>query len=194
MTDSERVFTDIYDRKVWGGGSGGGSNPQYLGEYIALVESLLKPSPFFVLDIGCGVGWIAKSINWGDCEYLGIDVVESVVEQAWDNTGRGKLDFLSIDATNHPLPTADLVLIKEVTQHLDFATVHRLLKNVSHCGAVLHTSVLQDNSSNDDIEMGQTSGRDLDLAPFNLNCKTLLEYQVGDVWYLSQLWRPNGSR
>ncbi len=192
MTDSERVFTDIYERQVWGGGSGGGSNPEYLGEYIALVESLLKPSPFFVLDIGCGVGWIAKSINWGDCEYLGIDVVESVVEQAWENTGRGKLDFLSIDATSHPLPTANLVLMKEVTQHLDIATVHRLLKNVSHCGAVLHTSIV--GPYNHEIPMGQTAARDLGWAPFKLDCETVLEYEVGFTTYRSQLWRPNGSR
>ena len=188
MTEATRVFTDIYDRKVWGAGSGGGSTPQHIRPYLGLVERIVeKEDPSVVLDIGCGNGLVASCINWGYALYIGVDPVQSVILEARARISR--LNFIVADALSDSLLPAGLVLIKEVTQHLDTRSIVTLLQKLASYPAVLHTSMI-DAQPNRDIAMGDTRSVDLSLPPFNLPCETLLEYSVGETRYRSQMWRP----
>ncbi len=188
MSSSE-IFTDIYQREVWGSGSGGGSTPEYLGAYIALVEWLIKVCrPATVLDIGCGVGWIANRINWQDCLYIGIDVVRDVVEQA---RPRISGEVYVLDAITDTLPPADLVLLKEVTQHLDNASITTIIEKLRSYPLVLHCSAWREEV-NQEISTGGFRSVDLSKPPFSLPCETLLQYEVGESRYMCQLWRTHG--
>lgn len=188
MTDSARVFGDIYRNQVWGGGSGGGSVPEHVPQYIALVERLVREHrPKAVLDIGCGDCVLAGAIDWGSALYIGVDVVPNVIAQAG---GRVKGGYVyRCDALTDDLPDADLVLVKEVTQHLDLPSVTRLLIKLSKYRMVLHTSMVY-GDVNGPCEMGATRGIDIGRVPFIHNVENVLEYQIGESRYISQIWRP----
>ncbi len=191
MKDAAEVFTEIYNTKAWGEGSGGGSTPELVPQYISFINWLIEQErPQQVLDIGCGYGWIARDIDWKGANYIGVDVVSEVVLQAWRNLGRGFGSFLALDAIRDRLPDADMVLLKEVTQHLDNASIFDLIGNLEKFPLVIHCSVEPDGS-NRDIVMGQTRGVDLSRSPFNLDCRTMLRYELPGSKYLVQLWRPS---
>ncbi len=191
MSTAADVFTDIYERHVWGDGSGGGSVPEHLPEYRALVESIVyMHNVKRVLDIGCGLGWLAASIDWQGAWYIGMDAVAAVAEQMKRHGPQGEV--ILGDALIAELPPADLVLLKEVTQHLDNASVLHLLGRLMDYPLVLHTSVCSGVGTNAPIKMGETRGVDLRLSPFDLTCQTVLEYDVANTHYMCQLWRPRG--
>src|SRR5271170_437160 len=75
------VFETIYDKRVWGGGSGIGSSPRMAGSYMNFLQAFLNNNAIrSVVDIGCGDWQFSQFINWGERTYLGIDVVASVIE------------------------------------------------------------------------------------------------------------------
>ncbi len=48
----------------------------------AVVDAVLSRSPRTVLDIGCGEGWLARSLSNHGIHAIGVDVVPALVEQA----------------------------------------------------------------------------------------------------------------
>ncbi len=186
MSKAGKVFKRIYAEKVWGEGSGGGSTPELLSEYIAKIEELvLQYLPLRVLDIGCGYGWIARAINWHGAQYIGLDVAREAIEHI-DKIVAGQ--FFHADAIDEGLPDAEMVILKEVTQHLDNASIHKLIEQLRAYPVVVHCSIV--GEANEDIEMGGTRGVDLSKEPFNLSCETVLCYEIPGSRYLCQVWRP----
>lgn len=187
-SDAAEIFGEIYRTNAWGG-SGGGSEPAALSEYIALVDRLMiEYRPRSVLDIGCGLAHASARINWLDAVYLGIDVVPSVVRAAKANMPRGL--FYTYDAITDRLPPADFVILKEVTQHLDNASIDKLILNLAgFYRRILHVSAVVP-PMNHPSEMGATRGVDLTAAPFSQTGEHLLDYSIGDTRYLCQLWEP----
>jgi len=187
MTECGREFTRIYETRAWGYGSGGGSDAHAMTKYIDLVETaIVQLKPRVVLDIGCGDGRIAAAVRWGDARYIGVDCVASVVE---DRKAQ-RVDARLLDVTTDELPTADLVLIKEVTQHLSNEMIHAVIKKLWAFPAVLHTSAVA-GKVNQDIPTGHTRTVNLALHPFELDAETLCAFSAGTTKYFTQLWRPS---
>ncbi len=158
-----------------------------MAPYLKFLDRLiLDLKPARVLDIGCGFGWMAGAVNWHGARYIGVDVVPSVVDEAARHlTG----EFHTLDAITDPLPAADLVILKEVTQHLDNDSILKLLANLETYPAVLHCSI-NEGESNGAIRMGETRSVDLRLEPFKIPCEDVFSYKIRDSRYLCQLWRP----
>ena len=133
-------------------------------------------------------------------KYTGFDVVQSVVERNRALMGSSRFEFHLADATRAGLPEADLLLCKEVLQHLPNSTVHRFLETtVSAYPLVVVCDDIWIGSSsawrraarnllglvsaprvgvNQDIEPGGYRPLDYSLAPFSsLGLKKVLVYQ-----------------
>ncbi len=170
-----RVFQTIYDRSVWGGGSGVGSAPHVARPYMSFLQAFLNNNPIrSVVDIGCGDWQFSQFLDWGNRTYVGIDVVASVIEANRLRFTRPNVSFFCadpLDAGFEP-PAGDLLLMKDVLQHLSNANVQKLLALASRFRYSLITNAYA--RTNDDCDNGDTRPLDIRAAPFNLTQAVLV--------------------
>ena len=123
--DMMTTFTKIYDKKIWGNGSGAGSSPAYNVRYMDILQNHMRKNDVkTVMDIGCGDWQHSQFVDWSGIEYVGLDVVKSVVEKNQDLYGKENIKFFHMDATKISIPFKfDLVIIKDVLQHWDDETI-----------------------------------------------------------------------
>ena len=83
-TNIKNEFTNIYEKELWGRGkgSGAGSRPKFNVPYITFLENFLRDNNIkSVIDFGCGDWQFSQYIDWGNVNYLGLDVVDFVIER-----------------------------------------------------------------------------------------------------------------
>ena len=108
---------------MWGHGSGVGSLPEHTVEYRDFLQQFMaRHGVRSVVDVGCGDWQFSRYVDWSNVTYVGIDVVSSVVDNNQREFGNDNISFrkfLSLEK----LPPADLLVCKDVLQHLPNATV-----------------------------------------------------------------------
>lgn len=130
MTDLN-AFEDIYARGAWGAGSGPGSYPYFTIEYRAFLQRFISLNGVTsIMDIGCGDWQFSRFIDFSGARYLGLDVARSVIERNIATFASDSVRFEVMPEDPADLPTADLVIIKDVLQHLPDADIRSLLAAV----------------------------------------------------------------
>jgi len=128
------VFSDIYRKRKWGSGysaSGDGSDPDVARPYVNYVNDVLRQYGVkSVLDIGHGDWRMWPEEAFLGTDYIGIDVAIGVSESARQEFANSRRQFLSLNAVEDELPPGQLVLLKDVLQHLSDRDVARLLGRV----------------------------------------------------------------
>lgn len=194
-TESERAFSTIYQEGAWGRNeqgeaiSGGGSTLAEGRPFIDYLQHFLDHSPdvHSIIDIGCGDWVLAREIQWGQREYLGADVVESVVLKNQLAFGTNTIHFAHLDGVVDEIPAADLLLCKDVLMHLPNSCIFTLLSKFKHCKyCILVHDVIPDTLSkkkkkgkNVDTYVGGFRPLDLTLAPFFLHPVKISYYYSG---------------
>ena len=189
------AFAAIYAGHDWLGESrsGPGSDPKRTRSYRGLIQTFLRDHQIkTVLDIGCGDWSFGRLIDWSALHYTGVDVVEEVVEANRARYGAPNVAFACLDAVNDAIPAADLVLVKEVMQHLPVADIEALLtKLAAYPFAIVVNDIShekRDNwrgrwrwrsvcSTNTDIGPGGYRLLDLRQPPFSVAATRLLAYE-----------------
>ncbi len=194
MSVYPKLFKEIYADRRGGYGSGGGSQEDVCWPYLRLVERVLAQyQPRTVLDIGCGDGRVASSINWGFSRYIGMDCAGEPIDMHRKlHTSWPPNELIVGDALEDELPDADLVLTKEATQHMDLASIQILLNRLRKYPRVIHTSVIG-GRMNGEIEPGHCRLVNLMAKPFELPGKVtdLLSYRCGEaLGFIVQMWEP----
>ncbi len=181
MSTCTDIFTDIYARRVWGEGSGGGSDPEQAKPYLWFINRWMElHRPRLILDIGVGDGRIFKGLRIPvGSKYVGIDVID-VKPLIEENKGAAfYAAFKQADATEY-LPPADLVLCKEVLQHLSLDLCEKMLTQMGKSKVCLVTSLSEPlPGTNIEIETGDCRPIDLSLSPFSRKAVTLHQYNHG---------------
>ena len=182
----EDIFSKIYKKKIWGGSnvlfySGSGSHDKKLKDTyckeISIFCSKFKKKQD-VLDIGCGDFSIGKSIRKYFKKYYAYDVVESLI-----NFNKKKFKDLNVifakkNATCDDLPKTDVVIIREVFQHLSNNNIQKILKKIkNNYKYLIITEVISSNKdfkANVDQKNGpiakrafNNSGVEITKPPFN---------------------------
>lgn len=185
----EQIFTYIYDNKVWGEGSGGGSNPENNSEYIQFLQEFLKEKKIeSVIDFGCGDWQFSQFIDWSGIDYYGIDCVESVII---DNISKFKKDGVNFFNMSEIVGyKADLLILKDVLQHWTNESIIKFLNNVLS----KFTYILITNSKGTDhyqhpevqgIITRPISALDYPLNQYNIEVIRLLEQNPNDIKEIS---------
>lgn len=131
-----KEFEEIYAKKLWGDGSkvplsGGGSKPEVAKPYVDFVKRVIDEYRVStVLDIGHGDWQMWRDYRFEDVNYLGIDVVPSLSEKNNLKYGSKNVSFISGKISEINLPDFDLVITKEVFQHLSNEYVTDLVQKL----------------------------------------------------------------
>jgi SAM-dependent methyltransferase len=193
----EAIFTEIYEKNVWGGKpgtfySGTGTENQNTKIYIAELVRLIKQKGIqSILDIGCGDFSIMKQvIEKTNVSYHGVDLVPSLIADLRSKYENDRVRFSLLNAVTAPLPTADLITIRQVLQHLSNEQIQSILDKACAFKYVLvseHVPIGESVDPNLDkipgphIRMRVNSGVFIDQAPFSIkNAKPLFEYREDD--------------
>ncbi len=174
------AFTRIYQRDTWGGGSGQGSRPEFNGEYIATLQRFLQLNDIgSVVDFGCGDWQFSRLIHWGDIAYTGVDIVDSVVAANRERHASATVHFQLFDDLTS-LPPADLILVKDVLQHLPNKLVREYLDHFKskYRWLIVTNDDLPQSRLNQEIDAGAWRPLRLDLPPFGEHCSTLAQWVV----------------
>jgi SAM-dependent methyltransferase len=183
----EKEFTYIYDTAKWGcnsageGSSGYGSSIESTKLYVALLEDFIQTHNIkSVVDVGCGDWEFSRHINWGNASYVGFDVVQRVINKNIRSFARPHIAFICANALETDLPTADLLICKDMLQHLpnnDILAFFKQLPKFKYCLITNDIDPTTFTSMNYDIELaGHWRTIDLTTAPFNIKAKKILTY------------------
>lgn len=183
---NKEVFSKIYKEGLWNEGSGDGSKIENVREYVDVLQKYIdKPEIKTVIDLGCGDWQFSKFLDLSSVLYLGVDVVDSVIDSNIDLYSASNIDFISRDIITYELPQVDLIICKDVLQHLSNRDVISVLIKIikSSKFALITNDFNSESTSNIDIENGDYRYLDLTLSPFFLDVVTVLEFEKPG-------WRP----
>jgi SAM-dependent methyltransferase len=186
----EQIFSEVYQKKSWGGEehdffSGYGSHAvESVDAYVAALRPILIDHPnATVVDLGCGDFNIGSQIRPMCREYIACDVVPDLIERNKKKFAAANVDFRCIDITKDAVPAGDIVLVRQVLQHLNNKQISRFLNGLGACEILVLTEHLpkgpfvanRDKPTGGGIRLHGTvpSGVVLTLAPFNLQCEKI---------------------
>jgi len=172
-TGLREKFSSFYLENTFGGAksrSGQGSD-------LVQTAVIRRDLPRLVAELGiksfidapCGDWFWMKETQLGVAEYIGVDIVEKVVEINKLQFGDPSRRFLCLNLTEDVLPAADLIFCRDCLVHLNFQDVRRAIAafKLSRSKYLL-TTTFTNRSRNVDLA-GKDVWRTLNLqiAPFN---------------------------
>lgn len=187
-------FTRVYDVNQWVYGSGIGSTPASTRKYRRFLAEFLRTHNIrSVVDFGCGDWQSSRLIDWTGIDYLGLDVVESVIETNQKRFGSKSIRFEPTRWPLESLPQADLLIAKDVLQHWPDADIHKFRPLMSTFRYALITNCveLRGETKHRDIETADFRPLDLARPPFSWPLTKAFEYtgRGGRLWFLPATWR-----
>lgn len=201
----KEIFSKIYRDRLWWNTlyppspefpyySGFGShNEGIISSYTESISNFLKDfdKKPDVLDLGCGDFNVGSKIRSLCGSYIATDIVPELIEFNKNKFSKLNVDFRVNDLTDlkDPLPSADVIFVRQVLQHLSNADIQRFLPRLSgnyrwlviteHVPSkdfipnIDHVSYETSRVLNNCVEMTlgkmQSSGIILTDPPFNLN-------------------------
>jgi len=187
---NQQVFDEIYLKRGWRGpgeiSSGLGSLPSNSRQYEDhVVKYVLDNEISSIVDVGCGDFQVSQRILTRLPEtvrYTGLDVSQVAIDHNQRKFSNNRIAFMCLDAASSSLPEGELVLVREVLQHIsnaDIANILPKLKNYPHA-LLTNTEHNQAKRVNIDIAPGSASraglggGLWLELEPFWCNVEDQL--------------------
>jgi SAM-dependent methyltransferase len=173
------VFDDIYQNNRWGFGSGNGSLPSVTKKYRKYLEQFIRDNHIkTVVDYGCGDWQFSYLIDWQDAHYTGLDIVPQVIEDDTKKYATSKISF-QVLKPGAPVPvTGELLIVKDVLQHMSTADIKLFLANVlPHFKYALITNCISpEETVNDDVATGEFRPLDLRRPPYDVPAEVVLEF------------------
>lgn len=185
---TKAVMEQIYENKLWGGNntdfySGDGSHlPEMVDSYIIVVTQFLNSfeDKMVVCDLGCGDFNIGAKLYKSTKKYIGIDIVEPLIERNKQIFMSEKLTFQCLDISKDDLPKADCIILRQVLQHLSNKEVQHILSKLNKYKFILLTEHFpaykfeanEDIISGQGIRLKKKSGLDILKPPFNFKVES----------------------
>lgn len=190
------VFNSIYESNFWGYGSGPGSDEKLCENYVKFLQDFFKEKKITsIVDCGCGDWQFSKNIDFSGIDYKGFDVANFVIEKNINQFQKENVSFFLYKGDFNLLPNADLIICKDVLQHLNNGKISEFIANLYRFKFALITNDIGKDVNNDCLNGGYRS-IDLRKAPFNLDLKVVFEIvrmpKAPDM--LTMLWENPGFK
>lgn len=183
------IFNKIYTESLWGYKSGRGSDPEVVASWINIVnEYLSKEDIKTILDLGCGDWRIGKTLNLQNKKYLGVDTSSVIIEEVSSYSSEN-IKFVCEDIEEMSFPEVDLVLIKDVLQHLPTKSIINIVDKIikSSRYALLCNDFTDLN--NKDIIAGQHRPINLNAEPFSYGFDEIVSFECFSDIKMINLYR-----
>lgn len=178
---TQAAFEAIYEKDDWGAGSGPGSHPYFTIEYRAFIQRFISMNGIgSIVDVGCGDWQFSRFMDFGAASYLGLDVVRPVVERNQQIYGSSRIRFDLMPSDLSTAPGGDLLLVKDVFQHLPDQDIFEMLKSVVprfRFALITNSYEKIDTAQNIDLaNHGAFRCLDLTAAPYHVKGAYVFEY------------------
>lgn len=174
-----QIFSNIYEKRIWGVGSGPGSDmtqTKTIREALPQILQVYNVETF--LDAPCGDFFWMKTIDLPVKHYIGVDVVNSIIQKNKELYENEFYTFIQLDLTREIVPKADLVLCRDCLVHLSYREIKETINLLKKSGATyLLTTSFSELLSNSDISTGDWRPINLMLEPFNFPAPLLIIYE-----------------
>lgn len=208
---TKAAMAQIYEKHLWGGTasdfySGKGSHhPNYVEPYLKVVSDFLQSfeHPPSMCDLGCGDFNVGKKLIDLTSSYIAIDIVDELIERNKKLFEADNLEFHRLDISKHALPAADVVILRNVLQHLSNAEIKAVVEQLDQFNFILLTEHLPEGDfvpnldiiSGQGIRLKKKSGVDITAAPFYYNPKKQREllripYEIDGGILVTTLFQP----
>jgi SAM-dependent methyltransferase len=184
------VFSRVYRDNRWGRRwgrkffSGPGSHDEHIvGPYVRSLREFLGefPQPPRVVDLGCGDFQVGSRLRPACGDYIACDVVPELIRHNSKAFARLQVEFRCLDIIEDDLPEGDIVLLRQVLQHLGNAQISRVLPKLARYRFVVVTEHLPadpafqpnlDHPPGSGTRASRNSGVVLTAAPFDFQVAT----------------------
>lgn len=171
-SSNEEIFTSIFESNKWGDSdsrSGKGSSLDRTVEIREQLPDLLKQLDISsMLDIPCGDFFWMKELELPLQQYIGADIVASLVQQNAQQYGNETISFLQLDLLQDSLPKTDAILCRDCLVHLCFEDIMQAIRNIKASGcAYLLTTNFPELGNNKDIVTGKYRSLNMQCSPFS---------------------------
>ncbi len=180
--DINYVFSRIYRTNSWSSSesrSGKGSEISYTGPLRDwLCEQIPLRQIKSIVDAPCGdFHWIPLVLEQVDVDYVGIDIVSSLIQKNTQLYESPKVKFLSGDLRHAEIPPCDLLIVRDCLFHLSFDDIQKVLHNLDRAKykyLLTTTHLVSDTHLNSDIRSGGFRLIDLFSPPFNFDSSLIV--------------------
>lgn len=169
----QKTFTNIYQNNEWLGDesvSGPGSSIERTVVIREKLPGIFKQYNIkTLLDIPCGdFNWF-KSLELGDIQYTGADIVAPLILENTKGYQKENIHFKVLNIIKDRLPAVDMIFCRDCLVHLSNQDTAKALNNIIRSGSkwLLTTSFI-DRTNNEAIITGSWRPLNLRASPFNL--------------------------
>ena len=178
-------FTKIYKSNHWNSlesRSGEGSTLENTQDIRDKLPKILKKYQInILLDVPCGdFNWMRFVIDGLSIEYIGGDIVRDLINTNNQKYRDKNINFIHLDLTEGPLPTADLMLCRDCLFHLSYEDIKSTLEvflssPVNYLLTTSNATPTGPRLINSNIVTGDMRKLDLFASPFDLSLSDVLE-------------------
>jgi 2-polyprenyl-3-methyl-5-hydroxy-6-metoxy-1,4-benzoquinol methylase len=176
----KEVFEKIYLQNEWknylGTNSGPGSAIECSKLYLDFLQTFVENNKIkSILDLGCGDFNLMRHFDFKDIKYFGIDIVSFIIDDNIKTYSNNNIKFAQSNLIDFKLSEQfDLIILKDVLQHLSNANILKILNNIKNAKRIiLVNDYIQHNI--DSIDGGYRP-LNLNNDPFNFNCETIFVF------------------
>jgi SAM-dependent methyltransferase len=186
--DARHVFSSIYAADEWKGGSGEGSTIEATEPYRRVLQRVLTARDVAsVIDVGCGDWQFSGLVDWRTKSYVGVDVVPELLQRNRE-IAPSRFEFVCADARLVDLPSADLLVMKDVLQHWPLTDIASFLaRNRARFRYMLLTNDIASvhwpaDRQNSECELGAWRTIDLECSPFGERVAWRFDFDIRGEW------------
>ena len=198
----EQIFTHIYKTNHWSSResiSGPGSELRVTHSMRKELSKLIKRFGITsIADAPCGdLNWM-KYVDIGTCRYIGIDIVQELIENNTKLFGSTR-EFRHLNLLENVIEKVDLIICRDMLAHLTYEQIFTALTNFKQSGSkyILMTTGVTTPENSDIESSGGWRRLNLEKAPFNFPRPLALieedvsfEFERGKhlaLWFLDDL-------
>jgi hypothetical protein len=134
----------------------------------ALPKALHELEARVLLDVPCGDFTWMKHVDLGGVEYIGGDIVATIVERNQRLYSDASRRFISLDLTRDDLPPADVLICRDCMVHLSYPNIESALANIARSRIrYLFMTSFPGRGDNKDVADGDWRPLDFEAPPFS---------------------------